>query len=316
MNAPLPLGHSGLEVSPLVLGGNVFGWTIDERDSLRVLSAAFEVGITSIDTADVYSVWVEGHRGGESERIIGAWLAHNPGLRDRLTLMTKVGAELAPGTGGLSRAWIIKAVEDSLRRLNTDYIDLYFSHYPDPHTAHEETLSAYQALLASGKIRAIGASNYSREQLQAADACARQGLPGYGVVQLEYNLHDRADYERNLRSFAVERGLGVLSYFSLASGFLTGKYASLADIAGHPRGEDLQRFFTPRGMRILAALREIAEQRRVRMASVALAWLMRQQGVTAPVVSATSADQLAVLLHACELILSEDELQRLDAASA
>lgn len=316
MKASVALGHSGLEVSPLVLGGNVFGWTIDERDSMRVLSAACEAGITSIDTADMYSVWVEGHAGGESERIIGAWLARNPGRRDRLTLMTKVGAELAPGTGGLSRAWIIEAVEDSLRRLNTDYIDLYFSHYPDPHTTHEETLSAYQELLAAGKIRAIGASNYSLEQLQAAEAGALQGLPGYSALQLEYNLHDRADYERNLRGFAVERGLGVLTYFSLASGFLTGKYASLADIAGHPRGEDLQRFFTPRGMRILAALREIAEQHRVQMASVALAWLMRQQGVTAPVVSATSPEQLTALLQACDLLLCEDEVQRLDAASA
>lgn len=316
MKASIALGHSGLEVSPLVLGGNVFGWTLNEHDSLRVLSAACEAGITSIDTADMYSVWVDGHAGGESERIIGTWLKHNPGMRDRITLITKVGAELGAGTGGLSRGWIMQAVDASLRRLNTDYIDLYFSHYPDPHTSHEETLSAYQALLAAGKIKAIGASNFSLEQLQAAEACGLQGLPGYSALQLEYNLHDRADYERNLRGFAVERGLGVLTYFSLASGFLTGKYASLGDIAGHPRAEDLQRFFTPRGMRILAALREIAGQRQAQMASVALAWLMQRQGVTAPVVSATSPEQLTVLLQACDLPLSEDDVELLDAASA
>lgn len=316
MRTSIALGHSGLDVSPLVLGGNVFGWTIDEHDSLRVLSAACEAGITSIDTADMYSVWVDGHTGGESERIIGTWLKRNPGMRDRLTLITKVGAELGAGTGGLSRGWIMKAVDDSLRRLNTDYIDLYFSHYPDPHTPNEETLGAYAALLAAGKIRAIGASNFSLEQLQAAETCTSQGLPGYSALQLEYNLHDRADYEQNLRGFAVERGLGVLTYFSLASGFLTGKYGSLADIVGHPRAEDLQRFFTPRGMRILVALREIAGQRQVQMASVALAWLKQRQGVTAPVVSATSPEQLTILLQACDLQLNEDEVKVLDAASA
>lgn len=315
MNAQRTLGNSGIAVSPLVLGANVFGWTIDERESLRVLSAAFEAGITSIDTADMYSVWVDGHQGGESERIIGTWLARNPGLRDRLTLFTKVGAELTPGTGGLSRAWIIKAVEDSLRRLNTDYIDLYFSHYPDPQTPHEETLGAYQELLEAGKIRAIGASNYNPEQLHAAAACAGQGLPRYEVLQLEYNLHDRADYEQNLRDFALDHGLGVLSYFSLASGFLTGKYAGPADIEGHPRAEDLQRFFTPRGMRILASLKEVAEARQVSQASVALAWLMQQKGLSAPIVSATSTAQLYRLVDACELTLSAEELASLDLAS-
>lgn len=316
MMRTIALGNSGLEVSPLVLGGNVFGWTLGERDSLYLLSAAYEAGITSIDTADMYSVWVEGHRGGESERIIGTWLARNPGVRDGLTLMTKVGAELSPGTGGLSRAWIVKAVEDSLRRLNTDYIDLYFSHYPDPNTPDEETLGAYQALLEAGKIRAIGASNFTRAQLQAAEACAEQGLPRYAVLQLEYNLHDRADYEQHLQAFAQDRGLGVLSYFSLASGFLTGKYASLADIQGHARADDLQRFFTPRGMRILAALREVAGRHQVEPASVALAWLMQQPGMTAPVVSATSREQLQRLLQACALHLGDEELRLLDTASA
>lgn len=316
MKASIALGHSGLEVSPLVLGGNVFGWTLDEHDSLRVLSAACEAGITSIDTADLYSVWVDGHTGGESERIIGTWLKRNPGKRDRLTLITKVGAELGTARGGLSRRWIMKAVDDSLRRLNTDYIDLYFSHYPDPHTPNEETLGAYADLLAAGKIRAIGASNFSLEQLQDAETCTSQGLPGYSALQLEYNLHDRADYEQHLRGFAMERGLGVLTYFSLASGFLTGKYASLEDTAGHPRAGDLQRFFTARGMRILAALRELAAQRQAQMASVALAWLMQRQGVTAPVVSVTSQAQLTALLQACELQLDEDEVQLLDTASA
>lgn len=253
-----PLGQTGLTTSAVVLGGNVFGWTVDERTSFSVLSAAFEAGITTIDTADMYSIWVDGHVGGESERIIGAWIARNPGLRDRLTLFTKVGAAMGPGTGGLSRAWIIKAVEDSLRRLNTDYVDLYFSHYPDSETAHEETLRTYQDLLAAGKVRAIGASNYSLEQLKAADVCTQEGLPCYGVLQLEYNLHDRADYEQSLQDFVLDNNLGVVSYFSLASGFLSGKYSNVAEIQGHQRAEDLERFFTPRGLRILAALRTVA----------------------------------------------------------
>ncbi len=309
------LGQAGLTISPVVLGGNVFGWTIDERTSLAVLSAAFEAGITTIDTADMYSVWVDGHRGGESERVIGAWIARNRSLRDRLTLFTKVGADIGEGTGGLSRAWITKAVEDSLRRLNTDYIDLYFSHFPDTQTLHEETLSAYQTLISAGKVRAIGASNYSLEQLQAAHACEREGLPRYDVLQLEYNLHDRADYEQSIRGFALNNQVGVVSYFSLASGFLTGKYRDVADIQGHPRAEDLQRYFTPRGQRILAALLSVAQQRAVSQASVALAWLRHQPGISAPIASVTSTAQLPMLVEAADLVLSADELALLNTAS-
>lgn len=309
------LGQTGLTVSPVVLGGNVFGWTIDECTSLSVLSAAFEAGITSIDTADMYSVWVDGHVGGESERVIGAWIARNRSLRDRLTLFTKVGADLGDGTGGLSRAWITKAVEDSLRRLNTDYIDLYFSHYPDTQTPHEETLSAYQALISAGKVRAIGASNYSLEQLQAAHDCEREGLPRYDVLQLEYNLHDRADYEQSIQGFALDNQIAVVSYFSLASGFLTGKYRDVADIQGHPRAEDLQRYFTPRGQRILAALLSVAQQRAVSQASVALAWLRQQPGISAPIASITSPAQLPMLVEAADLVLNADELALLNAAS-
>ncbi len=310
-----PLGQTGLTTSAVVLGGNVFGWTVDERTSFSLLSAAFEAGITTIDTADMYSIWVDGHIGGESERIIGSWIARNPGLRDRLTLFTKVGAAMGPGTGGLSRAWISKAVEDSLRRLNSEYIDLYFSHYPDPETAHDETLRAYQDLLAAGKVRAIGASNYSLEQLKAASTCTQAGLPCYGVLQLEYNLHDRADYEQNLQGFAVDNNLGVVSYFSLASGFLTGKYSNVSEIQGHPRGDDLQRFFTPRGLRILEALKLVAQQRQSSQASVALAWLMQQKGISAPIASITSTVQLRMLVEAAALVLSADELALLETAS-
>lgn len=309
------LGQTGLTISPVVLGGNVFGWTIDERISLSVLSAAFEAGITTIDTADMYSVWVDGHVGGESERVIGAWIARNRSLRDRLTLFTKVGADLGEGTGGLTRSWIIKAVEDSLRRLNTDYIDLYFSHYPDAQPPHEETLSAYQTLISAGKVRVIGASNYSLEQLHAARACVREGLPRYEVLQLEYNLHDRTDYEQGIQGFALDNHLGVVSYFSLASGFLTGKYRDVADIHGHPRADDLQRYFTPRGQRILAALLTVAEARGVSASSVALAWLMHQPGITAPIASVTSTSHVSSLLASVSLSLSADELSLLNGSS-
>jgi len=316
MSASKALGNTGLRISPLVLGGNVFGWTLDARASHEVLSAAIEAGITTLDTADVYSSWVEGHAGGESERIIGQWLAANPGLRDRLTLFTKVGAPMGEG-GGLSRQWIVRAVEDSLRRLRTDYIDLYFSHYPDPQTPHEDTLRAYESLIASGKVRAIGASNYSREQLEAAQAVAVDAsLPSYAVLQLEYNLYDRQDYETQLQAYVQANNLGVVSYFSLASGFLSGKYRTLADIQQAARAEDLERYFTDRGARILAALTQLSEQLGVSPASIALAWLMAQPGIAAPIASATSLAQLRALQAAMTLELDEAALQALRQASA
>lgn len=316
MSASKALGNTGLRISPLVLGGNVFGWTLDARASHELLSAAFEVGITTVDTADVYSNWVEGHAGGESELIIGQWLAANPGLRDRLTLFTKVGAPMGE-SGGLSRQWILRAVEDSLRRLRTDYIDLYFSHYPDVQTPHEETLRAYESLILSGKVRAIGASNYSREQLDAAQTTASDaGLPSYGALQLEYNLYDRQGYETQLQAYAQANNLGVVSYFSLASGFLSGKYRTLDDIRQAARAEDLERYFTERGQRILDALALLSERLGVSPASIALAWLMAQPGISAPIASATSLAQLRALQAAMTLELDEAALRMLRQASA
>lgn len=315
MSASKALGNTGLSISSVVLGGNVFGWTLDARASCEVLSAAFEAGITTLDTADMYSNWVDGHTGGESERIIGQWLAANPGVRDQLTLFTKVGAPMGEG-GGLSHQWIVRAVEDSLRRLRTDYIDLYFSHYPDEQTPHDETLRAYESLIASGKVRAIGASNYSRAQLEAAQAVADDaGLPSYGVLQLEYNLYDRQDYETHLQAYAQAKGLGVVSYFSLASGFLSGKYRTLADIQHAARAEDLERYFNPRGQRILDALTQLAAQLEASPASIALAWLMAQPGISAPIASATSLAQLRALQAAMALELDEAALQMLHQAS-
>lgn len=311
-----PTHARALAISPIVLGGNVFGWTLDEAHSRRLLDASLDAGLTSIDTADLYSAWASGNSGGESECIIGNWLASRPGERDRITLFTKVGAELSPTRKGLSRHWINQAVEDSLRRLRTDYIDLYFSHYPDPDTPHEETLWAYEELIRAGKVRAIGASNFSPEQLREARACAdHAGLPAYSALQVEYNLFDRARCEADDLPLAAEQGCVVTTYFSLASGFLTGKYRRLADLGDSVRREDLEKYFDDRGMRILAALDAEAERLEAAPGEVALAWLRHQPGVTAPIASATSEAQLASLVRAGRLTLDAEGLARLDAAS-
>lgn len=311
-----PTHARALAISPIVLGGNVFGWTLDEARSRRLLDASLDAGLTSIDTADLYSAWASGNSGGESECIIGNWLASRPGERDRITLFTKVGAELSPTRRGLSRHWISQAVEDSLRRLRTDYIDLYFAHYPDPETPHEETLRAYEELIRAGKVRAIGASNFSSEQLRAARASADQaGLPAYSALQVEYNLYDRARCEADDLPLAAEQGCVVTTYFSLASGFLTGKYRRLADLGDSARREDLEKYFDDRGMRILAALDAEAERLDAAPGEVALAWLRHQPGVTAPIASATSEAQLASLVRASRLTLDAEGLARLDAAS-
>lgn len=311
-----PTHARALAISPIVLGGNVFGWTLDEARSRRLLDASLDAGLTSIDTADLYSAWASGNSGGESECIIGNWLASRPGERDRITLFTKVGAELSPTRKGLSRHWISQAVEDSLRRLRTDYIDLYFSHYPDPETPHEETLRAYEELIRAGKVRAIGASNFSSEQLRAARASAdHAGLPAYSALQVEYNLYDRARCEADDLPLAAEQGCVVTTYFSLASGFLTGKYRRLADLGDSARREDLEKYFDDRGMRILAALDAEAERLDAAPGEVALAWLRHQPGVTAPIASATSEAQLASLVRASRLTLDAEGLARLDAAS-
>lgn len=305
-----------LNLSPLILGGNVFGWTADEAMSRRLLDAAFDAGLSSIDTADMYSVWVPGHEGGESEAIIGRWLASQPGRRTEVTLCTKVGAELSAQRRGLSRRWILEGVEDSLRRLNTDYIDLYFSHYPDDSTPHEETLRIYEDLISSGKVRAIGASNFSRQQLEAAEASSRSnGLPAYSALQVQYNLYDRAGHEGVTAAFAAEHDQLVVTYFSLASGFLSGKYRNPSDLTGSARGEDLADYFDARGLKILATLDQVAEESQSSPAEVALAWLRQQPGITAPIASATSERQLASLVRATQLCLSATQLANLDLAS-
>ncbi len=311
------LGNTSLDIAPLVLGTNVFGWTIDERTSFDLLDRFVDAGFNALDTADMYSNWVPGNRGGESETIIGNWLRANPGKRERVLILTKVGAELSDGRKGLSSRHIIAAVEDSLRRLRTDVIDLYQSHYPDPDTPQEETLAAYEHLLSTGKVRAIGASNFNADQLEEALLiAAERGLPRYESLQPEYNLYDRHGFERELRALALREGIGVIPYYSLASGFLTGKYRSTDDLAHSRRGPFIGKYLDERGMRILAALERVAERHQAAVAEIALAWLLAQEAVTAPIASATSPHQLDSLIRATQLSLSADDLRTLDEASA
>jgi aryl-alcohol dehydrogenase-like predicted oxidoreductase len=304
-----------LEVAPLAFGGNVFGWTVDERTSFRLLDAFVAAGFNLIDTADAYSKFAPGNRGGESETIIGKWLKHG-GRRDKVIIATKVGLEMGPQRKGLSKAYILRAVEDSLRRLQTDYIDLYQSHRDDPDTSLNETLEAYAQLMKQGKMRAIGASNYSAERLSHALAVSRrQGLPRYECLQMEYNLYDRGDYEETLEPVCIENGLGVLSYFSLASGFLTGKYRSAADVTDKARGDFVKKYLNERGFRILDALDQVAKPLHATPVRVALAWLMARPTVTAPIASATSLAQLKELMGATKLELDEASMGLLNRAS-
>lgn len=310
------LSSSTMESSRLVLGGNVFGWTVNEHDSLRLLDAAFERGINTIDTADAYSIWATGNRGGESEAIIGKWLSLNSHRRSEIKIITKVGAELSPAQQGLSKGRILQAVDDSLRRLQTDYIDLYFSHYPDASTTHEETLETYATLMACGKVRSIGASNYTLDDLHAAKRAAdHHALPHYACLQVEYNLYDRHDFEQQLCSFAVAEGCEVLTYFSLASGFLSGKYKSLIDLTHSARREDLEKYFDERGMRILRVLHQVAQEQEVSPAEIALAWVMHQPGIGSAIASATNLEQLNSLARSTQLRLDAQILERLDIAS-
>jgi aryl-alcohol dehydrogenase-like predicted oxidoreductase len=310
------LGRSGLEIAPLVFGGNVFGWTADEATSFDMLDRFTDAGLDAIDTADAYSRWVPGHVGGESETIIGKWLAADASRRGRITLITKVGVDLGPDKKGLSARRIVAAVEDSLRRLQTDYIDLYLSHYPDPDTPIEETLGAYDTLLRQGKVRAIGCSNYDNAQLRAAlDAADAGKLPRYTVLQPEYNLLDRAGFESSLRDLCIAEELGVITYYSLASGFLSGKYRSAADLGKSARGGRVEKYLDPRGMRVLAALDTVAAETGAKPAEVALAWLIAQRGVTAPIASATSVEQVDSLVRSVSLSLSAQQLTLLDQAS-
>ncbi|MCK9510962.1 MAG: aldo/keto reductase [Pigmentiphaga sp.] len=309
------LGNTGLSISPLVFGANVFGWTADKARSFELLDRLADAGLETLDTADVYSTWVPGHQGGESETVIGEWLKSRGG-RDRVVLITKVGMEMAPDRKGLSPAWIERAVEDSLRRLQTDHIDLYFSHVFDDTVPVEDTLRAYERLIAAGKVRAIGASNHSAEQLASALKAAKDGgLPRYEVLQPHYNLYNRDTYDGALRDLAIAEGLGVITYFSLASGFLSGKYRSTDDLQKSPRGSWIADYLNPRGLAILAALDEVAAAHDATPAEVALAWLIAREGVTAPIASATTLDQLEGLIRATRLSLPAADINRLNQAS-
>ena len=305
------LGSSGLETPRLVLGGNVFGFTVKGEEAFAILDRFIDAGGTMIDTADVYSAWVPGHVGGESETLLGEWLKRR-GRRDDVLIATKVGYDK-----GLSAAHIEGAIEASLRRLGTDRVDLYYAHKDDPNTPLEETLRAFDRLVRDGKVRAIGASNYSAERLAEALAISgREGLAAFSVLQPEYNLMVRDKFEGPLQRLAIERHLGVLVYFGLASGFLTGKYRSAEDFGKSVRGDGMGRYLNERGLRVLDALDEVSAETGAPQAKVALAWLAAQPGVTAPIASATSLDQLDEISDVMRLELSPDQIERLTAASS
>jgi aryl-alcohol dehydrogenase-like predicted oxidoreductase len=312
---PRRLGRSDLHLVPLMFGGNVFGWTADEAMSHRLLDRFADAGFNAIDTADVYSSWVAGHKGGESESVIGRWLKKHGG-RDKLIIATKVGSDMGAGKKGLSKAYILRAVEDSLQRLQTDYIDLYQSHRDDDAISQEETCEAYAKLISQGKVRVIGASNFSADRLASALKVseAKHG-PRYESLQPCYNLYDRWEYEGPVQALCVKEEIGVISYFSLASGFLTGKYRKKEDLGQSQRGEDIEKYLDERGQRILAALDKIAAQYQAKPAQVALAWLLTRPGITAPIASATSLEQLDSLIGAVRLQLDASSLALLTQAS-
>ena len=310
------LGKSGLHVAPLAFGGNVFGWTADEATSFSLLDAFVDAGLNLIDTADVYSRWAPGHKGGESETVLGKWLKKSK-KRNRVVIATKVGMEMGPDRKGLSKKYIRRAVDESLKRLQVDTIDLYQSHIDDADTPLEETLETYARLIEAGKVRAIGASNYTAARLaEALELSRTQGLPRYETLQPQYNLMERAGYEDELEPLCRKEGLGVISFFGLARGFLSGKYRSEADLAKSPRGDGVKAYLNPRGMGVLAALDAIAAVHHAAPASVALAWLMARPGLTAPIASATSLAQFEQLAQATRLELDAGTIARLDQASA
>ena len=309
------LGRTGLEIAPLVFGGNVFGWTADAKTSFALLDRFVEAGFNTIDTADVYSAWASGNKGGESETIIGDWMKSR-GNRAKVIVVTKVGSPMGPGKKGLKAAYIADAVEASLRRLQTDHIDLYLSHWPDPETPYEETLGAYRDLVRQGKVRFVGASNLDAKQLSASlDVAKAKTLPRYDVLQPEYNLYDRASFDGPLRDLCIAEEIGVITYFSLAKGFLSGKYRGEADLAQSPRGGAVKAYLNPRGARVLGALDAVAGRLGAKPAEVALAWLIGRPGVTAPIASATSPAQLESLIKAASLKLDAADFSALDAAS-
>jgi aryl-alcohol dehydrogenase-like predicted oxidoreductase len=309
------LGRTDIQVSPLCFGGNVFGWTADEATSFKLLDRFADAGLNFIDTADGYSRWIPGHQGGESETIIGKWLKAR-GHRNRMVIATKVGADMGPDRKGLSAKWIAKAVEESLSRLQTDYIDLYQSHIDDPAAPFEETLAAFSTLIRAGKVRAVGASNLTAPRLkEALDVSARTGLPRYECLQPHYNLCERSKFEGPLEDLCLEQQLGVIPYYGLAGGFLTGKYRSKADLNLSPRGAGAAKYLNEQGLGVLAALDEVAAGHAATPGQVALAWLMARPSITAPIASASNPDQLSELLASTRLELSAGDVEQLDRAS-
>lgn len=313
------LGKSGIEVRPLCLGGNVFGWTADETTSFKILDGYLAAEFNFIDTADIYPKWVPSNQGGESETLIGKWMKQR-GNRDKVIIGTKCGHSMGMGPEnkkGLAKSYILKACDASLKRLQTDYIDLYQAHEDDPNTPFEETLEAFAQLIKEGKVRAIGASNYKADRLaQALNVSKKNGLPRFETLQPWYNLYDRSEYESALEPLCVKEGLGVISYFSLGSGFLTGKYRSKSDTSGKARGSRVERYMTDRGFRILAALDKVAGEYNSTPARVALAWLIARPSITAPIASATKLDQLTDLIESTRLQLKRDAIELLNQASA
>lgn len=310
------LGRSTLEIAPLIFGGNVFGWTVDQEQSFTLLDAFLDAGFNCVDTADMYSRWKPGNSGGESETIIGNWLKAR-GNRDKVIIATKCGMEMGGDKKGLSKAYILQAVEDSLKRLQTDYIDLYQSHRDDPETGVEETMEAHAQLVKEGKVRFVGASNFSAERLKASlDASAAAGIPRYETLQPNYSLCEREGFEGALQDLCVAEGIGVIPYYSLASGFLTGKYRTEADLSGRARGGGAGKYLNERGLGILKALDEVSAGLGATQAQVALAWLLAQPAVAAPIASATSREQLADIAKAATLKLDDEALAALGRASA
>jgi aryl-alcohol dehydrogenase-like predicted oxidoreductase len=309
------LGRSGVAVPPVMIGGNVFGWTADKPTSFRILDACLDAGLSAIDTADVYSAWAPGHQGGESETVIGEWMSLR-GCRDRVVIATKVGMKMGSGDEGLSPGWIAREADASLKRLGVDHIDLYQAHRDDEATPLEDTLGAFARLIEQGKVRAIGASNYTATRLsEALRTAERLGLPRYETLQPHYNLIERQGYEAELDAVCRAEGLGVIPYFALAAGFLTGKYRSEADLGKSPRGGGVKKYLGPRGDKVLAALDAVAARLAAQPSEVAIAWLVARPGITAPIASATSPEQVASLVRAATLELDAEAMQALDAAS-
>ncbi len=310
------LGKSGLRSAPIIFGGNVFGWTLNEKESFKMLDQLFELGFTTIDTADVYSRWANGVPHGTSERIIGKWMKERK-LRDKITLITKGGSSLQPGgPKNNSRDYLTGAAKDSLLRLQTDYIDLYFTHFYDGETPVEEALEAYQKFMERGEIKHIGASNFSAERLQKSlDVAAEKNLPAYEIFQPEYNLMVRDKFEGKIEDICTKNNLGVIPYFSLASGFLTGKYRKKEDFEGKERKMFADKFLNDRGEKILKSLDDISEKHNISQAGIALSWLMNRPGVSAPIASATKSSHLKSFTEAVEVSLSKEDMEVLNKAS-